>query len=133
MPRKKTTKPEEELTTNATPAPEAQTGEAPTDNQSAAPAENEPDVAEQRGMRQYRALFTCPAKGFEMGENFRFQQMMFFFADNPGPEVTRKLKDAGFTYRGGEKAWTIPASAFNRELSVRLARELKGEELGPAR
>ncbi len=108
-------------TTTSPQPPEAQ---HPQPNE--APATGEP----QRWSNPYWAVFTCREKGFELGENRRFKQMVFTFADNPGPDVTAKLKEAGFVYRGAEKAWTTPATAASRELAVDLARELKGEERG---
>lgn len=81
----------------------------------------------------YKATFTCPAKRFELGENRRFKQMVFRFAENPGPEVTQKLKDAGFKYRGNEKAWTAQVTPAVRELATKLAHELGGEAAAMSR
>lgn len=106
----------------ASPAPEAP-----------APAAGADGPPAKRWANPYRATFTCPAKGFELGENRRFNQLVFTFKDNPGPEVTGKLKEAGFVYRGQEKAWTITASAANREIADGLAFEFKGEEVDRTR
>jgi hypothetical protein len=75
----------------------------------------------------YKAIFSSAAKGFEMGENRRFKQRVFKFAEKPDSETLAALKDNGFTYRPEEKAWTIPANAATRELSDQLAREFAGE------
>lgn len=81
----------------------------------------------------YRAIFTCSAKGFELGEDRRFKQMVFRFKGNPGAQVTARLKEHGFVYRAAERSWTLPASAANRELAVNLAREFKGEDIAAGR
>lgn len=81
----------------------------------------------------YKATFTCPAKRFELGENRRFKQMVFTFAENPGAEVTQKLKDAGFKYRANEKAWTVQVTPSLRELATKLAHELGGTAAGVSR
>lgn len=75
----------------------------------------------------YKAIFTSPAKGFEMGENRRFKQRVFKFNEKPAPEIIEKLKDAGFVYRPEEKAWTIHADSASRVLSEELAAEFAGE------
>ena len=120
----------------ASPAPDTPAPDAPADGQQAngqhagpPPAAGEGGQPRQWG-NPYKAVFTCPAKRFELGENRRFKQMVFTFPENPGPEVTQKLKDAGFTYRAGEKAWTIPATAASRETATKLAMELKGDGQG---
>ncbi len=74
----------------------------------------------------YRAIMTNPVKGFELGENRQFNQLVFTFKDNPGAEVTGKLKEAGFIYRAAEKAWTLQASPTARELAWKVATELRG-------
>ncbi|MGC4031655.1 MAG: hypothetical protein QM754_07970 [Tepidisphaeraceae bacterium] len=71
----------------------------------------------------YKATFTCPAKQFELGENRRYKQIVFTFAEKPDPTVLQTLKDEGFQYRAREKAWTIPADAATRERATRLAQE----------
>jgi hypothetical protein len=76
--------------------------------------------------KPYRAFLSCSEKGFEVGEDFRFKQVMFRFDDDPGRDVTQKLKDAGFKYRPNEKSWTISASAASRELAQQLANEFMG-------
>ena len=75
----------------------------------------------------YKAIFTCSAKGFEMGENRRFKQRVFKFKDKPDAETLAALKDSGFTYRPEEKAWTIPADEATRLLTDRLAIRFAGE------
>jgi hypothetical protein len=75
----------------------------------------------------YKAIFTCGAKGFEMGENRRFKQRVFKFKDKPDPEILAELKDNGFTYRAEEKAWTIHADNATRLLSDQLAAKFAGE------
>lgn len=69
----------------------------------------------------YKAVFT--AQDFELGENRRFKQRVFTFKEKPAPETIAALKDAGFTYRANEKAWTIQADASSRVLSDDLARQ----------
>lgn len=75
----------------------------------------------------YKAIFTSTAKGFEMGEDRRFKQRVFKFKEKPAPEILERLKDAGFVYRGEEKAWTIHADNASRLLSDELAAEFAGE------
>jgi len=81
----------------------------------------------------YKAFFTSTANGFEMGENRRYRQRVFKFIEKPPEEMLAKLKEAGFTYRAGEKAWTIQADAETRKLSDDLAREFAGEAQGISR
>ena len=89
--------------------------------------------AEKTWGNPYRATFTCPAKGFELGENYRFRQVVFYFKESPDMETKTKLKDAGFVYRAGEKGWTLPATAANREVATNLARVFKGEQVSNGR
>ena len=81
----------------------------------------------------YKAIFSCPAKGFEMGEDRRFKQRLFKFVEKPEAHVLAVLKEHGFTYRAGEKAWTVNATAENRVLTDRLAQEFAGVEQGISR
>ncbi|HEX4053837.1 MAG TPA: hypothetical protein VHX86_06200 [Tepidisphaeraceae bacterium] len=81
----------------------------------------------------YKAIFSCPAMGFEMGEDRRFKQRLFKFVEKPQEHVLAALKEHGFTYRASEKAWTINATAENRVLSDRLAQEFAGVEQGLSR
>lgn len=81
----------------------------------------------------YKALFTSPDKGFELGENRRFRQRVFTFKERPSPDVIDRLKQHGFTYRAAEKAWTVEATAESRVLTDRLARELAGPEQSAGR
>jgi hypothetical protein len=76
----------------------------------------------------YKAICTDAANGFEMGEDRRFKQRVFKFKDKPEAETLQALKEAGFTYRAEEKAWTIPATPATRELSDNLARQFAGDE-----
>lgn len=69
----------------------------------------------------YKATFTCPAKQFELGENRRFKQIVFTFAEKPDATILQTLKDEGYQYRANEKAWTISADAATRERATRLA------------
>jgi hypothetical protein len=81
----------------------------------------------------YKAIFSCPAKGFEMGEDRRFKQRLFKFTEKPEEHVLAALKEHGFTYRASEKAWTVNATAENRVLTDRLAQEFAGVEQGISR
>jgi hypothetical protein len=81
----------------------------------------------------YKAIFSSMSKGFEMGENRQFKQRLFKFAEKPPEHVLAVLKEHGFTYRAGEKAWTVPATAENRVLTDRLAQEFAGVEQGVSR
>jgi hypothetical protein len=81
----------------------------------------------------YKAIFVSKEKGFEMGENRRFNQRVFLFKEKPSEEVLAALKENGFTYRPGEKAWTIQANALTRKLSDDLAREFGGQSAGMSR
>jgi hypothetical protein len=78
----------------------------------------------------YKSIFSCPAKGFEMGEDRQFKQRVFKFLDKPEEDVLAVLKDHGFTYRAAEKAWTVNATAENRVLTDRLARVFAGIDQG---
>ena len=79
----------------------------------------------------YKAIFT--GKDFEMGENRRFRQRVFTFNEKPADDVIAALKDAGFTYRANEKAWTIQADAATRLISDELAHQFAGQTVGMSR
>ena len=74
----------------------------------------------------YKSIFSSPEMGFELGENRRFKQRVFRFADKPPAEILSTLKEYGFTYRAGEKAWTINATPDSRKLTDDLARTWAG-------
>ena len=76
----------------------------------------------------YKAIFTSSDKGFELGEDRRFKQRVFRFSEKPADDVLAVLKDAGFTYRASEKAWTIPATPESRRVSEELAWQFAGKE-----
>lgn len=101
-------------------------------------AESSTQTAEEQGRPEgrdwgnpYKALVTTA--GFEMGENRRFKQRVFLFKEKPSDEVLAALKENGFTYRAGEKAWTIQADAETRRLSDELAREFAGQTASMSR
>ena len=79
----------------------------------------------------YKTIFS--GKGFELGEHRRFKQRVFRFDEKPDAELLAKLKDAGFTYRAAEKAWTIPANPDTRRLTDEMAREMAGPAEGMSR
>lgn len=79
----------------------------------------------------YKAIVTTP--DFEMGENRRFKQRVFLFKEKPTDEVLAQLKEAGFSYRANEKAWTIEATPANRLLSDDLAQHFGGQSAGKSR
>jgi hypothetical protein len=79
----------------------------------------------------YKPIFSCSV--FELGEHRRFKQRVFRFAEKPNPELLARLKEAGFTYRAAEQAWTIPANPDTRKLTDDMARELAGPEAGMSR
>ena len=84
-------------------------------------------VVEERGKNwgdPYKSIVTTQA--FEMGENGRFKQRVFKFSEKPADDVIASLKDAGFTYRAVEKAWTITANPDTRKLSDELAQQFRG-------
>jgi hypothetical protein len=81
----------------------------------------------------YKSIFSCPEKGFEMGEDRRFKQRVFKFLDKPDEQTLSVLKAHGFAYRASEKAWTVNATAENRVLTDRLAREFAGIDQGMER
>ena len=139
MPRKKRTDAAE-----AVPTPEANAAtamiEAPTPATSAPAAEtNDPsptpptDGTGKNYGPPYKAIFSSQDKGFELGENRRFKQRVFTFKDRPTDDVIAALKDAGFTYRAAEKAWTTPATAESRVLTDRLARQFAGPDASMSR
>jgi hypothetical protein len=72
----------------------------------------------------YKAIVSTGT--FEMGENRRFKQRVFTFKEKPADDVLAALKENGFTYRAGEKAWTIPANPDTRRLSEELAEQFAG-------
>ena len=76
----------------------------------------------------YKPIFS--GKGFELGEHRRFKQRVFRFNEKPDAELLVKLKEAGFTYRAAEKAWTIPANPDTRKLTDEIAREMAGPGAG---
>ena len=89
--------------------------------------ETDGPVAEERGKNwgdPYKSIVTTQA--FEMGENRRFKQRVFKFSEKPAEDVIAALKDAGFTYRAAEKAWTITANPDTRKLSDELAQQFRG-------
>jgi hypothetical protein len=79
----------------------------------------------------YKAIYT--GKDFEMGENRRFKQRVFTFREKPADDVIAALKDAGFTYRANEKAWTVQANPSTRLLSDDLAQQFAGQTASMAR
>jgi hypothetical protein len=79
----------------------------------------------------YKPIFS--GKGFELGEHRRFKQRVFRFDEKPAAELLAKLKEAGFTYRAAEKAWTIPANPDTRKLTDEMAREMAGPAAGMSR
>jgi len=79
----------------------------------------------------YKTIFS--GKGFELGEHRRFKQRVFRFDEKPDAELLAKLKEAGFTYRAAEKAWTIPANPDTRRLTDEMAREMAGPAEGMSR
>lgn len=81
----------------------------------------------------YKAIFVCPAKGFEMGEDRRFRQRVFKFTEKPSENILAALKENGFIYRPGEKTWTISASSETRLLADRLAKEFEGAQQAASR
>ena len=81
----------------------------------------------------YKAVFVCAEKGFELGENRRFNQRVFIFKEKPGEEILAALKEAGFTYRAAEKSWTIPANAATRAMSEYFARDFAGQTRSTSR
>lgn len=129
----------------ASRAEEQQATSAATATAAAAPARPEyidgPPVHEDGSIVQsgngnnygnpYKAVVTTQV--FEMGEDRRFKQRVFKFKDRPADEIIARLKDAGFTYRPQEKAWTITANAETRVMTDRLAQELAGPEAGLSR
>lgn len=71
----------------------------------------------------YRTIFMSLRRGFELGEDWRFKQRVFRFKEKPDELVINALKENGFTYRPGEKAWTIQADYASRTISDKLARQ----------
>jgi hypothetical protein len=76
----------------------------------------------------YKSIFNCREMGFELGENRRFKQRVFKFNLKPTDDVLAELKENGFTYRAGEKAWTTPANPDSRKLTDELARKWAGPD-----
>jgi hypothetical protein len=89
--------------------------------------ENPDGSANREWGNPYKAIFVSKAKGFEMGENRRFKQRAFIFAEKPDQGIIDTLKEHGFQWRMGDKAWTIEATPANRVLSDQLAREFAGQ------
>ena len=115
--------PEEELAAEPSDA-----AELPDDPVTQEGADQPSPAGEAQPERQwappYRAAFTSVVGGVEVGEDRRFKQVVISFADRPDPEVTDRLKEAGFKYRSAERSWTAPASAVAREFAHGLAQEL---------
>ena len=57
---------------------------------------------------QQTISLTADADGPKMRlfRNHRMQQVAITFDEKPGPEVIDQLRDAGFRWRGAERAWT---------------------------
>lgn len=130
MPRKKTKPSETAIDAATDAAAHAATMEAPAEpTRKAAAAEPRfvPDEVPKNWGPPYKAIFTCTPKGFELGENRRYRQMVFTFKDKPDDSVIAALKESGFTYRAAEKSWTIQADAASRLMSDRLAKEFAGQ------
>jgi hypothetical protein len=87
----------------------------------AQPQAGEPD--QKQWANPYKSIFTSVAKGFEMGEDRRFNQRVFKFTQKPEQSIIDALKEHGFTYRPKEKAWTISATPATRQLTEQLAHE----------
>jgi hypothetical protein len=98
---------------------------------------NQDDEASRAEAREwgnpYKTIFVSKDRGFEMGENRRFKQRVFIFQEKPGEQILAALKENGFTYRAGEKAWTIQADADSRKLSDELARQFAGQTVAMSR
>jgi hypothetical protein len=137
MPRKKSQAAAAEAADNhITESATAETNPSPAVPASTEPAAGTDEPAEGQGKNwgpPYKAIFTCSAKGFEMGENRRFKQRVFKFKDKPDPEIIAELKENGFVYRPEEKAWTIRADNATRLLSEELAAKFAGESQDIAR
>ena len=136
MPRKKRTSVETDKTDPNTQAVAVAGPESPTDlppikrpawidgpPTPVAGEELDPPVPQKNWGDPYKPIFVSNDKGFEMGENRRFKQRVFMFKEKPDEQILARLREHGFTYRPGEKAWTIAANAETRVLSDRLARE----------
>ena len=80
----------------------------------------------------YKAIFTCPEMGFELGEDRRFKQRVFRFNEKPTDEVLSVLKAHGFIYRASEKAWSVNATPESRKLTDDLARTWAGPNYSPS-
>lgn len=124
-------------TTDSAIAPAETTGSATAVAEPAPASETEANAQDGQAPGKnwgpaYKSIFTCTAKGFEMGEDRRFKQRVFKFSEKPEEHVLAALKEHGFTYRANEKAWTVTATAENRVLTDRLARDFAGIEQGPS-
>jgi hypothetical protein len=74
----------------------------------------------------YKVIYSSKQSGFEMGEHRRFKQRVFKFSEKPADDILAALKDAGFSYRANEKAWTIQATPDTRRISEELAHRFAG-------
>jgi hypothetical protein len=126
MSRKKQINETSDATTNTTAVSEATAVMDPAPASETQAAAEDGQVPAKNWGPPYKSIFSCPAKGFEMGEDRQFKQRVFKFLDKPEEHVLAVLKEHGFTYRAAEKAWTVNATAENRVLTDRLAREFAG-------
>ncbi len=132
MSRKKSTAAAETAETQGTPEQEVVTDTPPQDTPPAATSEENAQQPKKWG-NPYSSIFTSVTCGFEMGEDRRFKQRVFKFAEKPRQEIIDTLKSNGFIYRPADKAWTISATPETRQLSEQLAREFAGNTQEPTR
>ena len=59
-----------------------------------------------------------------LARNHRYQRMEMRFDENPGEEVRAALKDQGWSWKGQEKAWTLPLDREARYVEHMAAEKL---------
>ena len=77
------------------------------------PETNGTSFAEKVGKKEYKpapdpfGIATDYVAGVRLSESRRYGKMLLAFDEKPTPEVTAKLKDAGFRWEPLEKVWTL--------------------------
>jgi hypothetical protein len=88
------------------------------------PEQNGTSFAEKVGRRQYQpapdpfGIASDYVAGVHLSESRRYGKMLLAFDEKPTPEVTGKLKDAGFRWEPQEKVWTL--GTYGNPMSARI-------------
>lgn len=81
------------------------------------PEQNGTSFAEKVGKKEYKpvpdpfGIASDYVAGVRLSESRRYGKMLLAFEEKPTPEVTAKLKEAGFRWEPLEKVWTLSTRA----------------------